>query len=271
MSDLDVFVIDDDFDPLADLELAGEDEQPETDYLPPIPDAELSRVPERVELPAAVRIDKLLKGIPGQQFRILRAVECCADEPKDMDTVVADVEAAYPTKTSVYDVPQIVQLLVRAGALERLGAEADASVEGEPVSGDTGAQGTAFESATAADDYIVVTPAPPSLYRATREGLDAVAARKSEKLIVQTITEEERYLPLYERIFELAGREGGCPTKELDQAIDHDPLCEEPRRFCGYFLGRLEETGAVCWRDAWVVTDLGRAVLESGVFEAKRS
>ena len=49
MSDLDVFVIDDDVDPLADLELAGEEEQPETDYLPPIPDAELSRVPERVE------------------------------------------------------------------------------------------------------------------------------------------------------------------------------------------------------------------------------
>lgn len=271
MSDLDVFVIDDDFDPLADLELAGEEEQPETDYLPPIPDAELSRVPERVELPAAVRIDKLLKGIPGQQFRILRAVECCADEPRGMDAIVADVDEAYPTKTSVYDVPQIVQLLVRAGALERLEAAGDGSTARSSASDDAETGGPAGESDGAKGGYLTVTPAPPSLYRATREGLDAVAARKSEKLVVQKITEEERYLPLYERIFELAGREGGCPTKELDQAIDHDPLCEEPRRFCGYFLGRLEETGAVRWQDAWVVTDLGRTVLESGVFEAKRS
>lgn len=258
MSELDVFTIDDDFDPLADLELAGEEEQPETDYLPPIPDAELSRVPERVELSFEERIDKLLKGIPGQQFRILRAVEFCAGEPRGMDEVVADMDEAYPTKTSVYDASQIVQLLVRAGALERL--ESD----GEPGR-------TVAEANGAAGDYLEVTPAPPAVFRATQAGLDAVAARKGEQIVIQKITEEKRYLPLYERFFALAGREGGCSTKELDQAIDHDPLCEEPRRFCGYFLGRLEETGAVRWRDAWTVTDLGRAVLDSGVFEAKRS
>ena len=53
MSDIDVFVIEDDFDPLADLELGVDEEQPATDYLPPIPDAELSRVPDRAPLPPA--------------------------------------------------------------------------------------------------------------------------------------------------------------------------------------------------------------------------
>ena len=260
MSDLDVFVIEDDFDPLADLELAGEEEQPETDYLPPIPDAELSRVPERVELPAEQRIENLIVGIPGQQFRILRAIACCADEPRQMDEIAADVNEAYPTKTSVYDVPQIVQLLVRAGALERIETLDDAfEAEAREQTDETN------------DGFITVTPAPPSFYRATQAGLDAVSERVSERRVVKTITEESRYIPLYERIFALVSREGGSATKELDQAIDSDPLCEEPRRFCGYFLGRLEEAGAVRWRDSWVLTDLGRAVLDSGVFDQTRS
>ena len=36
--------------------------------------------------------------------------------------------------------------------------------------------------------------------------------------------------------------------------MDGDPLCQEPRRFCGFFRGKLEETGAIEWRDAWTIT-----------------
>lgn len=63
-------------------------------------------------------------------------------------------------------------------------------------------------------------------------------------------------------------RSSSCTTKELDQAVDGDPLCQEPRRFCGFFRGKLEETGAIEWRDAWTITDLGRSVLASGLFAA---
>ena len=56
MSDVDVFVIDDDFDPLADLSLDdGERDDAEADYLPPIPDADKSVVPPVVPLSATER------------------------------------------------------------------------------------------------------------------------------------------------------------------------------------------------------------------------
>ena len=46
MSDVEAFVIDDDFDPLADLDLdEGERDDAEAGYLPPIPDADKSVVP----------------------------------------------------------------------------------------------------------------------------------------------------------------------------------------------------------------------------------
>ena len=117
MSDVDVFVIDDDFDPLADLSLDdGERDDAEADYLPPIPDADKSVVPPVVPLSATERIEKLLACIPGQQFRLLHAVEFCT-EPKTMDEAVANLDAAYPNTTSVYGSAQVVQLLERDGAL----------------------------------------------------------------------------------------------------------------------------------------------------------
>ena len=247
MSDVDVFVIDDDFDPLADLSLDdGERDDAEADYLPPIPDADKSVVPPVVPLSAAERIENLLAGIPGQQFRLLHAVEFCT-EPKTMDEAVADLDAAYPNTTSVYGSAQVVQLLERDGALERIVDEDAAHA----------AAGDAADTPAEDEGFISVTPAPPCRYRATQAGL--VAGR---------ISEDERYLPIFQRVLEMCAREGGCPTKELDQAVDGDPLCQEPRRFCGFFRGKLEETGAIEWRDAWTITDLGRSVLASGLFAA---
>lgn len=252
MSDIDVFTIEDDFDPLADLAFdEDERDEAEIDYLPPIPDAEKSVLPPVVPLTDEERIEKLLAGIPGQQFRLLHAVEFCT-EPKTMDEVVADLDAAFPTTTSVYSAAQLVQLLERDGALERL-VDEEATVPAVTADED--------------GDFISVTPAAPCSYRATSAGLDAVAARMDVNRVLEKITEEERYLPIYQRVLEMIAREGGCPTKELDAAVDADPVCAEPRRFCGFFRGKLEETGAIAWRDTWVITDLGRGVLASGVFE----
>ena len=258
MSDVDVFVIDDDFDPLADLSLDdGERDDAEADYLPPIPDADKSVVPPVVPLSATERIEKLLAGIPGQQFRLLHAVEFCT-EPKTMDEAVADLDAAYPNTTSVYGSAQVVQLLERDGALERIVDEDAAHA----------AAGDAADTPAEDEGFISVTPAPPCRYRATQAGLDAVAAHVNEGLVAERISEDERYLPIFQRVLEMCAREGGCPTKEPDQAVDGDPLCQEPRRFCGFFRGKLEETGAIEWRDAWTITDLGRSVLASGLFAA---
>lgn len=259
MSDVDAFVIDDDFDPLADLSLDdGERDDAEADYLPPIPDADKSVVPPVVPLSPAERIEKLLAGIPGQQFRLLHAVAFCT-EPKTMDEAVADLDAAYPNTTSVYGSAQVVQLLERDGALERIVDESAEDAAGAAV------------PAEDEGDFISVTPAAPCRYRATRAGLDAIAAHVNESLVVEKIVEDERYLPIFQRVLEMTAREGGCPTKELDQAVDGDPLCQEPRRFCGFFRGKLEETGAIEWRDSWTITELGRSVLASGVFAATSS
>ena len=288
MSDVEAFAIDDDFDPLADLDLdEGERDDAEAGYLPPIPDADKSVVPPPVELSPAERIEKLLAGMPGQQFRLLRAVELCA-EPRTLEEAAAALDEAHPSPTSVYSSVQVIQLLERAGALERLEDEGagDAPAEGEEdrateamgESADADIAPSAAEDGEALaegeepeGDFISVTPAPPCRYQATQAGFDAIAAHVNEDRIVQKIVEEKRYLPIFQRVLEMAAREGGCPTKELDAAVDDDPLCAEPRRFCGFFRGKLEGTGAIEWRGTWAITDLGRSVLASGLFDAASS
>ena len=205
MSDVDVFVIDDDFDPLADLSLDdGERDDAEADYLPPIPDADKSVVPPVVPLSAAERIENLLAGIPGQQFRLLHAVEFCT-EPKTMDEAVADLDAAYPNTTSVYGSAQVVQLLERDGALERIVDEDAAHA----------AAGDAADALAEDEGFISVTPAPPCRYRATQAGLDAVAAHVNEGLVAEKIEEDERYLPIFQRVLEMCagGREEAAPPR----------------------------------------------------------
>lgn len=265
MSDIDVFTIDDDFDPLAEIEIEAPsaEEQYVADYLPPIPDADKSIVPEPVALTAAERIDKLLAGMPGQKFRVLAVVQAAdADEPRVAEAIVADVDAAYPNTKSVFDTARLLRLLTKAGAVESEGAQEDAPIveQDEEIC-------LTEDNFVVGEEYLVVTDAAPATYRATDAGRAAVAHYLDAGALEAIIGEEPRYAPLYARIMSMVSADGGATTPQLNGAIDSDPLCEEPRRFCGYFIDKLETSGLVEWRDAWVITDLGRQALATGVLD----
>lgn len=268
MSDIDVFTIDDDFDPLAEIEIEAPsaEDQYVADYLPPIPDADKSIVPEPVVLAPAERIDKLLAGMPGQKFRALAVVQAAdADEPRMAEAIVADVDAAYPNTKSVFDTARLLRLLTEAGAVESEGAQEDAPIveqdeeicltEDNFIIGEDG------------EEYLVVTDAAPATYLATDAGRAAVAHYLDAGALEAIIGVEPRYAPLYARIMSMVSADGGATTSQLNGAIDSDPLCEKPRRFCGYFIDKLETSGLVEWRDAWVITDLGRKAMATGVLD----
>jgi hypothetical protein len=282
MNDIEVFEIEERFNPLEDRELDEAEFEQETDYLPPIPDAELSRRVEAVYHSPQEHIEKLLVGIPGQQFRILHAVQFCV-EPHSCDEIVAEVDRVYPREVSVYDTAQTVQLLERAGALAKqtpaapnTPAEAEAEATTKDCDReDAGAQNTnglsvATPAPSSTREFLVVTPAPLATYLATPAGLEAVEAHCGRGIAFALLSEDERYLPLYQEILERTATEGGCPTTTLDNAIDSNPLTENPRRFCGYFLGRLESVGAVRWMNNWVITESGRELLASPALKDQR-
>lgn len=289
------FVIDDDFDPLEDIDLENYDTEGDADYLMPIPDADKSVVPPKVILPPEQRIAKLIEGMPGQMFRLLGAVEVCK-EPKTIDEASAALEETFPQGVSVFDAPQIIRLLTEAGALDKIepegedaGEEGQGAVAGASVAAEAAedapeaAAGVGAEAAAAgvgaaaAEDvpeasgeaeYLEYAPAPQATYVATEAGLAAVAARTGTAPVVELVTSQPKYLDIYKRILTMCSAEGGANLKDLNAEIDPDPVLTEPRLFCTYFLNKLENAGGLVFRGAWKITSAGKDVLASDVFAA---
>lgn len=262
------FTIEDDFDPLSDIDLDEYDQDGDADYLAPIPDADKSVVPPKVELPPEQRIEKLIAGMPGQLHRLLHVVEVCR-EPQTLEQAAKALEQAYPQGASVFEPTQIVLLMCQAGALEKLESkpedEGTVTSAAESLATDV-TQPTAEAAAASEPELVSVTPAEPATYTATEAGLKALTGRSGVKVVLELVQEKPQYLPIYQRVLEMCNVEGGSAVGPLNKAVDSDPLLQEPRLFCTYFLNKLEGAGALVWRDAWRITQAGRDALASGVF-----
>lgn len=281
MTDIDVFAIDDDFDPLAETGFEADDDfDPNEEYIAPIPDADKSVVPPAVILPPEERIAQLIKGVPGQTFRIIHGIELCVDEPRLAEDIADDLERDFPQRISVYDAMQVLKLLERAGALERVEMEPVVGDEVDDIAAEAEVEAAAIAAANAealkdmeafdneddldefAGEYLTPTPAPPVWYQATEAGLDAITKYVSEQTIVNVIAEEPKYLPIYHQVLSMLAEEDGQSMKDLDAAVNGDPLLVSPKRFCGYFLDRLDRSGAAVFKDSrWRITPRGASVL----------
>ncbi len=273
MTDFEVFAIDDDFDPLATTGIEVDEEPDEfAEFSAPIPDAELSRVPEPVVLPPEQRIENLLKGLPGQRFRVLHLVELAHEEPLTLEQLAMQLDEAYPQRASVFSAPQLVELLEQAGGLEVVG---QVQPDGEEA---LAAEETALDLDALSDEELEslldseenrleVEEAPAYLYLATPEGIAAHNKYVNLEVIETLVTEEPRYAEVYRTIFQLVCAGDGATMKELDSAVNALEVLQNPKRFCGYFLDRLEKAGAVEYRDLWRATTRGRQVAESGLLD----
>jgi hypothetical protein len=291
MEEIEVFEIDDDFDPLEDigLELDENEEYTGMDYQVPIPDADRSIVPEPVILPPAERIEKLISGLPGQKFRILTGIRVCT-EPKTLEEASVELEEKYPQGTSVYTAARIIELLCDAGALDRIDPEEpqmEEDTDNGPVDASAGANvaetnqaaDTLQESVPQDDDridcisldqvdlqYDEVEPVAPSLYVATEDGLAAIEERWNASLATKVVIGEPQYLPIWKKLLSMCAEDGGKTKNEIADEIDADPLLQEPRRWCQYFIEKLKDANAIEWKEAWVITDIGAELLQSDVF-----
>ncbi len=291
MEKVEVFELEDDFDPLADagLELETDDEYAGgIEYQAPIPDADKSVVPEAVELPPAERIDKLVAGIPGQKFRILSAIKIC-DEPKTLEVAADELEEAYPQGTSVYDAIRIIELLHDAGALvcvdeegNEIDLDAVAEEADEAPAADAGAAVAAVADAAeeAAEEarvdaisldeldveYDEVEKEAPVFYLATEAGKDAVERMWSASAAFDVVNNEPQYLSVWKKVLQMCSEEGGATKKAVADALDAHPILQEPRRWCQYFLEKLKNVNALEFDTAWVITDIGKQLLADEIF-----
>ena len=244
---------------------------------------------------AQERFRDLLKETPGQR-RVMLALVDYAREPKTGAEMDARTEDLLRYGFSVYSPVIFRELLEEAGALRyvllddegsEVAADEAAGVADAQAEAGTGgpgvvdaATGTAYGAPvlrsedyfdgeeTVELEFLEVADERPGLWVATPEGLEVVDEQDDAGEIRKLLAAEPQYLDIYHQILEYCCEEGGRSAKEIDRLVNDSPLLEEPRRYSGYFVGRLERKGALEWRGGWCTTQVGRDMIDEAVAAA---
>lgn len=110
-------------------------------------------------------------------------------------------------------------------------------------------------------EFLEVADECPGLWVATSEGLEVVDEQDDAGEIRKLLAAEPEYLDIYHQILDFCTLDGGRSAKEIDRLVNDSPLLEEPRRYSGYFVGRLERKGALEWRGGWCTTQVGHDMI----------
>lgn len=111
-------------------------------------------------------------------------------------------------------------------------------------------------------EYLDIQPAAETQWVATAEGLAFVNAKDPMAAVKNLFEAEAPYLPIFKRALTMAAADGGTTLPKLEEAIDEDPLVQEPRFYAPYFAELLEQCDALEWRSGWHASDIGMQALE---------
>ena len=209
---------------------------------------------------AEERTAALLKQMTGRR-KVLLALLAFCKTPEPVAKTEAYVEDLQSTNHSVYSAASLCALLEDAGALVR-------ETENGVVFNEDNEEPTPQTVVIDGVEYLEPRPAPELFWHTTKAGLNACAADDDSARLRTLLAKpaEQIYLPIYERVLTLCAQEGGAATRVLADAVDKDPLVQEPRLFVQRFVERLEQCDALVWSgSSWNITPTGEAALEAGL------
>lgn len=252
----------DEFDPLEDLEAdeEGEEGDQTNDLLTPASVAESARVRDELaaataaadDRPAKERIAELMSAMEPHR-KVLFSILAACPEPRPVSEVNALVDELQQNNYSVYTAANLCALLERAGAIERVtpdGAPAD-NLDAEP-------------KVVVVDgvEYLEAREPVQVCWLITDAGRAALEADKPFERLRSLFEEDAVYLAIYQRILTMCTAGGGAQISAINEAVNCDPLLQEPRLYASHFIDKLEECDALAWQKTWSTTEVGRAGLE---------
>lgn len=245
-------------DELAEFDpLASEDEEDASTPKRPGQDRERAAQgawAQHAKLPPEERIIKLIESM-NVQGKILRATIAFCEEPHPVADVTAYISELQRDAFSVFDGPSITQMLARDGALERV------NEAGEPL--DDSSNEPEIIEVEGVGFYRVTEP-EASFWVSTEAGRAVVAMNDPRARLKLQLEKDASYVHVFRTILELCAAEGGSTPAALGEAVDDDPVLEEPRRYAGYFIEKLDHCEAIEWHDgAWRITPIGDEYLRS--------
>ena len=202
---------------------------------------------------AAERTRQLLEDMPGRRRAVVTLLAYLreAHTPEEVRAEIARIQAH---DASAYSAGSYCMLLEEAGAIERLAIDGailpDARQSPEVVEEDDGR-------------FYKPGPKLAFMWKATQAGAQVLRENEPDVLIGALMETDGKYREIYTCIMRMCMQQG-CPISVLNDAVDLDPLVQEPPLKASYFVERLEKAGALAWDGLWTTTDAGIDWLGAG-------
>ena len=202
---------------------------------------------------AAERTRRLLEDMPGRRRAVvaLLAYLCEARTPEEARAEIARIQAH---DASAYSAGSYCMLLEEAGSIERLAIDGaiwpDVRQSPEVVEEDGGR-------------FYKPGPKLAFMWKVTQAGAQVLRENEPDVLIGDLMEADGKYRDIYARIMRMCMQQG-CPISVLNDAVDLDPLVQEPPLKASHFVERLEKAGALAWDGLWTTTDAGIDCLGAG-------
>ncbi len=198
------------------------------------------------------RLAELFTRMEPRRPVLLGVLELCR-EGKPTQQVAAYVSEAQSTNRSVFSAGAILGLLEEAGGIERRCADGSPWPE-EPLEPE--------HVVVDGVEYLRAAQAAPAFWKTTDAGLRVLENDNPLERVEALFSDDATYLPVYKKALLVCSQDGGAAAGQLGRAIDKLDLVQEPRLFAAHFVERLERAGALEWRDAWTLTDIGVEALD---------
>lgn len=146
-------------------------------------------------------------------------------------------------RRSVYTSSTIRRLLERAGALTFISHD------------------EAPEEQVDEDGNLVVPEKPEPTWLSTADGLEYIGAQDPFGELVGAVEPYTVHSEVFRTVIETCGDEGAS-ISQIEAAVRATGIMENDKLQAGFFVGKLEDYGAIEWRGTWVATELGMQYLE---------
>ncbi|MBR2834174.1 MAG: hypothetical protein IKE43_00465 [Coriobacteriales bacterium] len=218
------------------------------DFIPYIGDASEDHTPQVTEdtRPAHVRTAELFDRMKPRRRELMKILALCT-EPVDAADVHKAGNAMQAAHRSVYDGEALCNLLVRAGALQKIESE-DRAPEVVVEDG---------------IEYLKPAGKKSVQYCTTPVGQAVLDDDKPKERLFAALEKEPEYKPIFLRILLACAEDGGKTAKQLGDLVDKDELLQSPRRWAAYFFNILHECDALTWNTTWTTTELGMQGIEA--------
>lgn len=195
------------------------------------------------ELSVTEQLESLISTMPAYKSQLLGIIEFCEEE-KTAEEINEMLEPLREHRVCTYSPINLRTILVGAGAL----SYNDNDEEDEEITDEDG-------------NLVIPEQTNIPTWVATEEALAFCASLNPYADLLAALENDSEFVEVYVQVLELCSGEGSS-ISVIEHTINDSGKLDGAIKQPGYFVGKLEDLGAIEWKGAWRITPLGLQYLE---------